>query len=144
MTAQYRFVPRFQAGFEYNVAADEIAPIANWIISPETPKYPMVSFNVSSDRLGTPKGPMGYGLTFARGFERLHVAPYVTVRYSEFEHGINFPVGMNIQIDKQWSLLPLNDGRKSHILLTYSQKNYSLSLMYVWFRHPGISVSAGL
>ena len=143
MTAQYRFVPRFQAGVEYNVAADEVAPIANWIISPETTKYPMVSFNVSSDRIGTPKGPMGYGLTFAKGFQNLKAAPYVTLRYSEYEDGFNFPFGVNVQLDHHWSLLPMNDGRRSHLLLNYGQPGYNVSLMYIWFKHPGISLSYG-
>jgi len=113
---------------EYNAAADEVVPIANWIVSPETKKYPMVAFNISSDRLGTPKGPMGYGLT---------------VRYSEFEKGINFPFGVNFQLAKHLSLMPLNDGRKTHLMLSYTQPHYSVSLMYIWFKYPGISISHG-
>ncbi len=103
----------------------------------------MINFNVSSDRLGTPKGPLSYGLTFAKGFPKLKVAPYVTLRYSEFEHGFNFPFGMNIQLAKEWSLMPMNDGRKSHLLLTYHQPNYSVSVMAIWLKYPGVSVSLG-
>jgi hypothetical protein len=143
LTAFYRFTPRFQAGVEYNVAANEVAPIANWIMSPETEKLPMINFNVSSDRLGTPKGPMSYGITFAKGFPQYKVAPYVTVRYSEFEDGINFPFGANFQITPEWSLMPMNDGRKSHVLLTYQQPKYSVSLMWIWLKHAGVSVSFG-
>jgi hypothetical protein len=103
----------------------------------------MINFNVSSDRIGTPKGPMGYGLTFAKGFPKYKVAPYVTVRYSEFERGINFPFGANFQFTPEWSLMPMNDGRRSHVLLTYQQPKYSVSLMWIWLKHPGISVSFG-
>jgi hypothetical protein len=103
----------------------------------------MISANVSSDRIGTPEGPMGYSLTFAKGIPSLKVAPYVSVRYSEFERGFNYPFGVNIQLDKQWSLLPMNDGRRSHLMLNYSQADWSVSLMAVWFKHPGISVSFG-
>ena len=142
-TVFYRFTPRFQAGVEYNAGAGEIAPIANWVLNPESDKYPMVNFNVSSDRLGTPKGPMGYGLTFAKGFPKYRIAPYVTIRYSEFEHGFNFPFGANIQLSKEWNLQPMNDGRKSHLLLTYLQPDHSISLMLIWMKHPGISYSWG-
>lgn len=86
---------------------------------------------------------MSYGLTFAKGFPNLKVAPYVSIRYSEFERGFNFPFGANFQISNQWSFMPMNDGRKSHALLTYSQPNYSVSFMMIWLKHPGISISWG-
>jgi hypothetical protein len=143
LTVFYRFTPRFQAGVEYNVAAKEVAPITNWVLSPETAKFPMVNFNVSSDRLGTPKGPMGYGLTFAKGLKDLKMAPYVTLRYSEYEHGFNFPFGVNMQLAPNWSLMPMNDGRKSHLLLTYQKPDFSVSLMMIWLKYPGLSVSWG-
>ncbi|MEQ1822028.1 MAG: hypothetical protein ABL949_05945 [Fimbriimonadaceae bacterium] len=142
-TAQYRFTPRFQAGFEYNAAAHELAPIANWVLTPESEKIPMISANVSSDRLGTPKGPMSYGVTFAKGFQNPKIAPYFSVRYSEYEHGLNFPFGVNIQLNNEWSLMPMNDGRKSHVLLTYTKPDFSVSLMLIWLKHPGISISWG-
>jgi hypothetical protein len=50
---------------------------------------------------------------------------------------------MNIQLAHHWSLMPMNDGRKSHLMLSYMQPKYSISLMYIWFKHPGISVSYG-
>ena len=53
------------------------------------------------------------------------------------------PFGMNVQLTKDWALLPMNDGRKSHLMLTYSQPKFSVSLMYIWFKHPGISISTG-
>lgn len=103
----------------------------------------MINFNVSSDRLGTPKGPMSYGITFAKGFQNPKIAPYISVRYSEYENGFNFPFGVNIQLNNEWSLMPMNDGRKSHVLLTYSKPSYSVSLMLIWLKHPGISFSWG-
>ena len=130
-------------GFEYNPGAREIAPLVNWVMTPETKLAPLVAFNVSSDRIGTPKGPLSYGITLAKGFPSLHVAPYITLRYSEYERGVNYPFGMNIQLAKDWSLLPMNDGRRSHLLLTRQFKHASVSLMYIWFRHPGISTSFG-
>ena len=115
----------------------------NWIMTPETRNTPLIAFNVSSDRIGTPKGPLSYGITAAKGINQIHAAPYITIRYSEYERGFNFPFGMNIQLAKDWSLLPLNDGRRSHLLLTHQFKHASVSLMYIWFRHPGVSTSFG-
>ncbi len=104
----------------------------------------MISFGTSSDRIGTPPGPHCYYVTFAKGIQALNAAPYFSVNYSEFDRGVNFPFGVNVGITPELSTMFMNDGRKSHLLLTYRQESFSVSALWIWFRHPGISISWGL
>jgi len=134
---------RFQAGLEWNPVAKEAGFIGNWTLSPETERYPMVNLGTSSDRIGTPPGPHAYYLTFAKSFPSAKIGPYVSVNYSEADRRINFPFGVSYQLQPGLSTMFMNDGRKSHVLLTYSRENWSVSAMWIWFKHPGISVSFG-
>jgi len=142
-TGTYRFTPRLQAGFEYNPIAGEVGLIGNYIVNPESEKWPMISFGTSSDRIGTPPGPKAYFVTFAKGFPTYQTSAYVSLNYSEFERGFNFPFGITHQIDPRHSLLFMNDGRKSHLLFTHMQASWSVSAMLIWMKHPGISISFG-
>ena len=67
----------------------------------------------------------------------------MSVNYSEFDQRINFPFGVSYGIGSGLSTMFMHDGRKSHLLLTYSKETYSVSLMWIWFKHPGISISFG-
>jgi len=136
----YRVTPRFQAGVEYNAAAGEINPVANWIVTPETERYPMVTLGTSSDRIFSPPGTQSYFVTFAKGFPRYRVAPYVSIFYSEWEDKILFPFGVNVQLADQWDLMPMHDGRNTHVLLTYKMARVNVSAMLIKMRYPGISV----
>lgn len=142
-TGTYRFTPRLQAGLEWNPAAEEVGFIGNYILAVEGENTPMINVGTSSDRIGTPKGPKAYYVTFAKGFPEQKLSAYMSVNYSEFDKGINFPFGASYGIAPGWTTMFMNDGRKSHLLLTRSQESYSVSLMWIWFRHPGISVSWG-
>lgn len=115
-------------------------PTANWIMTTETTRYPMLSLGTSSDRIGSREGTQGYYLTIAKSVPKWHVAPYFSINYSATDRGINYPFGANIALAPQWDLLPMNDGRRSHLLLTYKQKSYSISLLAVYMRHVGVSV----
>lgn len=103
----------------------------------------MINFGTSSDRIGTPPGPHAYYITLAKGISELRMAPYLSVNYSEFDQRINFPFGTNVGINKQWDGMFMNDGRKCHLLLTYKGNDFNVSLVWIWLRHPGISVSWG-
>jgi hypothetical protein len=140
-TATYAFTPRLQAGLEYNPVAGEVGFIGNWIAHLETEKLPMVNFGTSSDRIGTPPGPKAYYVTFAKSIPSLRAAPYVSINYSEHDRGINFPFGVNFVIDRHWSILPMNDGRKTHLTATYSEHTWSVTALWIWLKHPGISFS---
>jgi hypothetical protein len=136
----YGFTSRFQAGVEYNAAAGELNPVANWIVTPESESAPMISLGTSSDRIFSPPGTQGYFVTFAKGFPKAKVAPYFSVFYSEWEDRILFPIGMNIQLAPQWDLLPMNDGRNTHVLLTYKMPTINVSAMLIKMSRPGISL----
>lgn len=101
----------------------------------------MISLGTSSDRVGTPEGYQAYYATIAKGFGRSH--PYVSLSYSEFERKILIPFGIDVAICEEFSLLAMNDGRKSHLLLFYNQQDYNIARMYIWLRNPGISLSFG-
>lgn len=143
LTGTYRFTPRLQAGFEWNPNAHEVGLIGNYILTTETPSRPMISFGTSSDRIGTPKGPHAYYVTFAKGIEKLRLAPYVSINYSEYDQRFNLPFGVNYGIAQHWDAMYMMDGRKSHLLLTYKGDSFNVSLMWIWLKHPGISVSWG-
>lgn len=136
----YQATPRLQLGLEYNPKAREVNPILNYMLNFETERMPMINFGTSSDRIGTPAGPRAYFMTFSKTVDSRFV-PYISLNYSEFEDGFNFPFGVNFFIDKNWVLLPMHDGRKTHLLLTHRGPSASVSLMAVWLKHPGISLS---
>jgi hypothetical protein len=138
--AAYRITPRFQAGIEYNPVVNEIVPTANWILNRASPRLPLVTLGTSSDRIGSREGTHAYFLTFAQGIPRWRLAPYFSVNYSETDRGFNFPFGVNIALGDQWDLLPMNDGRRSHLILTYKERNWNLSLIAVYMKHPGVSI----
>lgn len=140
MNLFYRLTPRLQAGVELNPGVHEVNPVANWIVSPETENAPMISLGTSSDRIFSPAGAQAYFVTFAKSLPRYGVAPYLSVSYSEWERTILFPFGLNVPLAPQWDLLGMNDGRNSHLLLTYKLPSTNVSLMYIKMRRPGISV----
>lgn len=140
---QYRITPRFQAGIEYNPGESEIGPLANWIVLPESPKYPMISLGTSSDRIGTQEGERAYYATFAKSIPSLGFAPYVSINYSDSDDDINFPFGANYRIDDHFGLMGMYDGHKPHLILNYRHENMNIGLMWIWLKRPGISVSWG-
>lgn len=142
-TGTYRFTPRLQAGLEYNPNAGEVGFIGNYMIAHETPSRPMINLGTSSDRIGTPPGPHAYYITFAKGFENLRIAPYLSINYSEYDQQINFPFGLNLSLARQLDSMYMMDGRRSHLLLTYKADVFNVSLMWIWLKHPGLSISWG-
>src|SRR5262245_33011836 len=96
VNAAIRVTPRLSLGVEYNPVVGELLPTGNWIANMESEKWPMVSFGTSSDRIGTPEGNSAYFVTFAKSYG--NVAPYLSVNYSEYESGFNFPFGANFQL----------------------------------------------
>lgn len=135
--------PRLQVGIEYNPGADEVGFIGNLTIAEETETHPHASLGTSSDRIGTPEGFQCYYMTIAKSFPSTGLGAYVSFNYSEFEDGVNFPFGVSYDIRPDLRALFMNDGRKSHGLLTYQDETWSVSLLWVWFRHAGISFSWG-
>lgn len=142
-TGSHRITPRLQIGVEYNPAAPEAGLIGNYILTPETSKWPMVSFGTSSDRIGTPPGPKAYYMTFAKAIPSLKAGPYFSINYSEYERGFNFPFGVNLALTPELDMLYMNDARKSHLLFTIKQEKFNLTFMWIHMKYPGISFSWG-
>lgn len=135
--------PELQLGIELNPEVSEVGPLVNWTVSRETATAPLLNFGTSSDRIGTPSGTRSYYLTAAKSLPAWSAVPYVSIAYSTFEEGFLVPFGVGFHLGKKWVLTPMNDGRKSHLMLTHRGADVSVSLLWIWLKHPGVSVSWG-
>lgn len=139
----YRVLPTLQLGVEYNPDAQEVNPLATWFFSTETESRPAAFLGTSSDRIGSPVGTQAYYVTVAKSFPRLRASPYASVSYSEWDMGVNFPFGVNIDLGRGFSVQPMYDGQRTHLLGTYSTKRMSATLMWVWLERVGVAASFG-
>lgn len=139
----YRATPRLGVGLEFNPVVGEVVPNFNWIAMTETESLPMVTFGLSSDRIFTDEGNLAFMTTFAKSIPGTSLAPYVGVNYSQAEDGWLFPAGVNWTIDEHWSLLPMYDGRNGHLMLTYAQKNWNVTGLYLKGQRWGLSIGIG-
>lgn len=135
----YRLTSRLQVGLEYNAQVSEAVPTANWVMLTASASRPMVSLGTSSDRIGSREGTHMHYLTIAKSIPHLPIAPYVSLNYSETDHAFNLPFGANIALHPQWDLLPMYDGKRTHILLTYKAERWNVTLMSVFLRRAGVS-----
>ncbi len=142
-TLDYNATSRLQIGLEYNTLVDEEDFRGSWVILTETGSRPQIHLNTSSDRIGTPEGKQQVSLTFAKSIPRMGLAPYASLTYSGFEDRLVYPFGLSYHIDKSWSALAMNDGRKSHLLLNYSAERYFVQAGWIWFKNPAITVGWG-
>ena len=143
LTVDYNVSERLQIGFEYNPAVGEVGPRATLVLVPESSGSPQVHLNTSSDRIGTPKGYQLVSVNVSKTIPGTKLAPYGSITYSGYEKGLVFPFGMNWQVAPHFGVLAMNDGRKSHLLLTYSQERYFVQLGWIWLKHPSITVGFG-
>lgn len=142
-TANYRLWRTLQIGAEYNPAAGEIGPLVTWYLFTETPQWPAVFVGTSSDRIGSPRGKQSYYLTLAKHLPRTPLSLYASLNYSEWQRGYNFPFGGNLALPYNFSLRPMYDGRRSHLVLTYFYRRHSFSLLYIWLEKIGVSYAVG-
>lgn len=143
LTLNYRLHQRAQVGVEYNPAADEVGPLLNLFLLTETDNQPALFLGTSSDRIGSPPGTQSYYLTIAKLLPRVPISVYASLNYSEWDEEMNFPFGANLELGKGFSMRPMYDGQRSHLLLNYFTHQYGISLMYVWYEKFGISLTAG-
>jgi len=134
---------RLQIGFEYNFLVQEIGFRGTYILATESATRPMIHLGTSSDRIGTPEGYQQVSLTFAKTVPGTSLAPYLSVTYSAFERGLVFPFGVNVQLDRGWSVLVMNDGRKSHVLLNYMARDFYVQGGLIWMKHPAVTIGWG-
>lgn len=131
-------------GLEYNPVASELAPTANWVALAETVALPMVSFGTSSDRIFSPAPKRAYFVTAAKGVPGTTLAPYLSLSYSEFERRFIVPFGVNIGLAREWDLLAMNDGRRTHALLTFKTERMNYTLMAIDLKRPRLGLSIGV
>lgn len=142
-TLNYRVVPRLQLGVEWNPAADEVGPLATLFLLTEGEQLPAVFVGTSSDRIGSPAGKQAYYLTVAKYLPGVHVSPYASLNYSEWDERVNLPFGANIELGRGWSIQPMYDGNRTHLLGTWANERLSATLVWAWMERAGMAVSVG-
>ena len=142
-TLTYRVLPTLQLGVEYNVAAEEVAPIGNWFVFTEDARRPALFVGTSSDRIGSPEGTQAFYMTAAKNLGRIPVAPYVTLNYSEWDEGFNVPFGVHADLVAGFSIRPMYDGHRTHLTASYSRNAFSVTALWVWLEDPGVALSFG-
>ncbi len=142
-TANYRLLRTLQVGVEFNAAAEEVGPLVTWYLLTESHTRPAIFLGTSSDRIGSPKGTQSYFLTGAKHLWQLPLSVYASVNYSEWDDELNFPFGVNVDLPWNFSLRPMYDGDRSHLMLTRYYRQLSFSLLYVWYERLGVAMSVG-
>lgn len=140
-TLNYRVHPKLQLGLELNPEADEVGPLLTWFLLTESEKRPALFFGTSSDRIGSPAGEQSYFLTAAKRHPGLPVSAYVSLNYSEWDDGFNFPFGVEVELGEHFSVRPMYDGQRTHLMLNYQRQRYGASLIWVWLERIGFAVS---
>ena len=143
MTANYRLRPTLQLGVEFNPVVGEVGPLATLFVLTETESRPAVFLGTSSDRIGSPEGTQAYYATVAKYLPALHLSPYASLNYSEWDAGWNFPFGANVEVVPRVTVQPMYDGHRTHLLATYAGDHYSVTAIYAWLESAGVAVSMG-
>lgn len=142
-TLNYRVTPKLQVGVETNPAAGEVGPLLTWFWLTESERRPALFVGTSSDRIGSPEGTQSYYLTASKHHPSWPVSAYVSVNYSEWDGGVNFPFGAYLDLGRGFSLQPMYDGQRSHLLVNWQRERYGVSLLWVWLEEAGISFNVG-
>ncbi|HEX7878994.1 MAG TPA: hypothetical protein VF720_06260, partial [Candidatus Eisenbacteria bacterium] len=109
----------------------------------ETETRPAVFFGTSSDRIGSPEGTQSYYVTGSKYLPILHLAPYATINYSEWDEGVNFPFGATLELGQGFSVRPMYDGQRTHLLGSWFSGQWGFTLIWAWLEEPGAAVSFG-
>jgi hypothetical protein len=142
-TANYRPIATLQLGVEYNPAAGEVGPLATWFVLTEGERRPAVFLGTSSDRIGSPERTQAYYVTSAKYVPPLRTSPYVTLNYSEWDDGWNVPFGANVELGAGFSVQPMYDGQRSHLLGTYATDRLSVTFVWAWLERAGMALGIG-
>ncbi len=140
-TLSYSVHPRLQLGIEVNPEADEVGPLLTWFLLTENDARPALFVGTSSDRIGSPAGEQSYYLTAAKRHPSWPVSAYVSLNYSEWDAGFNVPFGVEVELGQNFSMRPMYDGHRSHLMLNYLGRRYTTSLLWVWLERFGVSFS---
>ena len=142
-TLNRRVLPTLQLGIEYNPVAGEVGPLATWFLLTETERRPALFLGTSSDRIGSPEGTQAYYLTAAKYLPFARTSPYVSLNYSEWDDALNVPFGANVELGGGFSLQPMYDGHRTHLLGSYATERASVTLLWAWLERAGAAISIG-
>ena len=142
-TVNYRLHNRLQVGVEFNPEVDELNPLLTVFLVTEADRRPAVFLGTSSDRIGSPEGTQSYYATVSKRFGDSRWSAYASLNYSEWDGGFNAPFGVEFWANESLTIRPMFDGDRSHLMLSWVQDRWAVSLLAVDFEHPGISVSLG-
>lgn len=142
-TGNVRVHPRLQLGVEFNPAAEEVGPLATLFLLTETDARPALFLGTSSDRIGSPARTQSYYLTVAKRPPGWPVAPYASLNWSEWDDAFNVPFGASVDLTHGFSMTPMYDGHRSHLLASWATKQASVTLVWAWLERAGVAVSYG-
>lgn len=142
-TASYRVHRRLQLGIEVNPEVDEVNPLLSIFLLSETAGRPAVFLGTSSDRIGSPKGTQAYYATVSKRFGDSRFSGYASLNYSEWDQGFNVPFGFEVGLGQGFSLRPMWDGAKPHLMFNYFRDRWGVSLLAVDLEYPGVSFAMG-
>lgn len=142
-TTNVRLHPTLQVGVEWNPVADELGLLVTWFALTETEVRPALFAGTSSDRIGSPAGKQSYYLTLAKYLPAVRTSPYVSLNWSEWDEAFNVPFGANVELGGGFSVRPMYDGHRSHLLGAWAGERLSVSLLWAWFERAGAAVSVG-
>ena len=142
-TANYSLHQSLQVGVELNPRAEEVGPLLTLFMFTETETRPALFFGTSSDRIGSPSGEQSYFATVSKYIPQLRSSLYGSLNYSEWDEQFNVPFGVGTELGKGFSIRPMYDGDRGHLMLNYHATQYGVSLLYVWFETMGVSFSIG-
>lgn len=128
---------------EFNPKAEEFGPLATLFLLTESERRPALFVGTSSDRIGSPSGNQSYFATASKYVGELRTTVYASLNYSEWDDAVNFPIGIGLDLGRGFSVRPMYDGDRGHMMFNYFTDRYGVSLMAVWFDTMGISLSAG-
>lgn len=130
-------------GLEVNPVADEVGPIATLFLLHEKNLSPALFLGTSSDRIGSPKGTQSYYATAAKSLGGWPASVYASLNYSEWDEGLNVPFGATVDLGHGFSMQPMYDGARTHLLASWSSSRYSITAIHAWLERFGFAVSAG-
>ena len=142
-TVSHRLLHTLQLGVEWNPVAGELGPIATWFVLTETERRPALFLGTSSDRIGSPEGTQAYYLTTAKYLPLLRASPYASLNYSEWDKRLNVPFGANLEMGRGFSLQPMYDGHRTHLLGSWSGSRVSATVVWAWLERAGFAMSVG-
>ncbi len=142
-TVNYRLHRRVQVGVEFNPEVDEINPLFTVFLLTETDKRPALFVGTSSDRIGSPEGTQSYYATVFKRFGESRFSAYASLNYSEWDSDFNVPFGLEVAFGERFSVRPMYDGDRGHLMLNYVRDRWSVSLLAVDFEYPGVSFAVG-